>query len=207
LKVNIKENNYYNVKLMQDDKIKRILAAGSALVFICIGCLFVSIRFVDKYRKKVAETTILEQRLEDLEQDIKKQDIRTKELEAVRYDLSLEKGQISKNYATIKEKYTSLGKTISVLENDVSGLQKIIKVVENSVPDPVIGDVDSTTEETKLITLRKQNEELVKKLAAKTREKMILKIALESQANRLGLSENYDPELKTILKKLVTTLQ
>jgi hypothetical protein len=207
LKVNIKENNYYNVKLMQDDKIKRILAAGIALVLICIVCLFVSIRFVDKYRKKVAETTILEQRLEDLEQDIKKQDIRTKELEAVRYDLSLEKGQISKDYATIKAKYTSLGKTISVLENDVSGLQKIIKFVENSVPDPVIGDVDSTTEETKLITMRKQNEELVKKLAAKTREKMILKIALESQANRLGLSENYDPELKTILKKLVTTLQ
>jgi len=192
---------------MQDDKIKRILTAGSALVLICIVCLFVSIRFVDKYRKKVAETTILEQRLEDLEQDIKKQDIRTKELEAVRYDLSLEKGQISKDYATIKEKYTSLGKTISVLENDVSGLQKIIQFVENSVPDPVIGDVDSCTEETKLITLRKQNEELVKKLAAKTREKMILKIALESQANRMGLSENYDPELKTILKKLVTTLQ
>ena len=192
---------------MQDDKIKRILAAGSALVLICIVCLFVSIRFVDKYRKKVAETTLLEQRLEDLEQDIKKQDIRTKELEAVRYDLSLEKGQISKDYATIKEKYTSLGKTILVLENDVSGLQKIIQFVENSVPDPVIGDVDSTTEETKLITLRKQNEELVKKLAVKTREKMILKIALESQANRMGLSENYDPELKTILKKLVTTLQ
>jgi hypothetical protein len=207
LKVNIKENNYYNVKLMQDDKIKRILAAGSALVLICIVCLFVSIRFVDKYRKKVAETTILEQRLEDLEQDIKKQDIKTKELEAVRYDLSLEKGQISKNYATIKEKYTSLGKTISVLENDVSGLQEIIKFVENSVPDPVIGDVDSNTEEAQLIALRNQNEELVKKLAAKTREKMILKIALESQANRMGLSENYDPELKTILKKLVTTLQ
>ena len=192
---------------MQDDKIKRILAAGSALVLICIVCLFVSIRFVDKYRKKVAETTILEQRLEDLEQDIKKQDIRTKELEAVRYDLSLEKGQISKDYATIKEKYTSLGKTISVLENDVSGLQEIIKFVENSVPDPVIGDVDSNTEEAQLIALRNQNEELVKKLAAKTREKMILKIALESQANRMGLSENYDPELKTILKKLVTTLQ
>jgi septal ring factor EnvC (AmiA/AmiB activator) len=192
---------------MQDDKIKRILAAGSVLVLICIVCLFVSIRFVDKYRKKVAETTLLEQRLEDLEQDIKKQDIKMKELEAVRYDLSLEKGQISKDYATIKEKYTSLGKTISVLENDVSGLQKIIKFVENSVPDPVIGDVDNCTEETKLITLRKQNEELVKKLAAKTREKMILKIALESQANRMGLSENYDPELKTILKKLVTTLQ
>ena len=192
---------------MQDDKIKRILAAGSALVLICIVCLFVSIRFVDKYRKKVAETTLLEQRLEDLEQDIKKQDIKTKELEAVRYDLSLEKVQISKDYATIKEKYTSLGKTISVLENDVSGLQKIIQFVENSVPDPVIGDVDSNTEEAQLIALRSQNGELVKKLAAKTREKMILKIALESQANRMGLSENYDPELKTILKKLVTTLQ
>jgi thiamine pyrophosphokinase len=195
------------MKITRDDKVKRLLVAGSALVFVCIVCLFVSIRSVDKYRKKVAEITLLEQRVEDLEQDIKKQDIKTKELEDVRYDLSLEKWKISKDYATIKEKYTSLGKTISILENDVSGLQKIIKFVENSVPDPVIGDVDSSTEETQLIALRNQNEELVKKLAAKTREKMILKIALESQANRMGLSENYDPELKTILKKLVITLQ
>jgi len=195
------------MKLTQDDKIKRLLVAGGALVFICIVCLFVSIRAVDKYRNKVAETTLLEQRLEDLEQDIKKLDIKTKELEAVRYDLSLEKGQISKDYSIIKEKYLSLGKTISVLENDVSGLQKTIKSVENRASDPVIGELDSSEEEAQLIALRSQNEELVRKLAAKTREKMILKIALESQAHRLGLSENYDPELKTILKNLVTTLQ
>ncbi len=195
------------MNLTQDDKIKRILVAGGALVFICLVCLFVSIRFVDKYRDKVAETTLLEQRLEDLEQDIKKQDIRTKELEAVRYDLSLEKGQISEDYATIKEKYIAFGKTIKTLENDVSGLQEIIEIVESKAPDPVIGEVDVSTEETQLIALRNQNEELVKKLAAKTREKMILKIALESQANRLGLSENYDPELKKILENLVTSLQ
>jgi hypothetical protein len=36
---------------------------------------------------------------------------------------------------------------------------------------------------------------------------MILKIALESQAKRLGLSEEYDPELKKILKDLVTSLK
>jgi len=95
------------------------------------------------------------------------------ELESMRYGLSLEKGQISKDYSTIKEKYLSLGKTISVLENDVIGLQKTIKFVENSVPDPVIGDVDSSIEETQLIALRNQNEELVKRLAAKTKEKMI----------------------------------
>ena len=195
------------MKLTQDDKTKRILLAGGVLVLVCMVCLFVSIRAVDKYRKKIAETTLLEQRLDDLEQDIKKQDIKTKELEDMRYDLSLEKGQISKDYSTIKEKYLSLGKTIYVLENDVIGLQKTIKFVENSVPDPVIGDVDSSIEETQLIALRNQNEELVKRLAAKTKEKMIMKIALESQANRLGLSENYDPELKTILKNLVTTLQ
>jgi len=195
------------MKLTQDDKIKRILAAGGALVFICIVCLLVSIRFVDKYRNKVAETTLLEQRLEDLEQDIKKLDIKTRELEAVRYDLSLEKGEISKDFATIKEKYTSLGKMIKTLENDVNDLQKIIKFVENNTPDPVIGEVDSSTEEAQLIALRSQNDELVKKLAARTREKMILMIALESQANRLGLSENYDPELKKILKNLVTSLQ
>jgi len=195
------------MKITHDDKVKRLLVAGGVLVLVCIVCLFVSISTVDKYRKKVAETTLLEQKLEDLEQDIKRQDIKTMELESMRYGLSLEKGQISKDYSTIKEKYLSLGKTISVLENDVIGLQKTIKFVENSVPDPVIGNVDSSIEETQLIALRNQNEELVKRLAAKTKEKMIMKIALESQANRLGLSENYDPELKTILKNLVTTLQ
>ena len=195
------------MKLMQDDKSKRILLAGGVLVLVCMVCLFVSIRSVDKYRKKVTETTLLEQRLDDLEQDIKKQDIKTKELEEMRYDLSMEKGQISEDYATIKEKYVSLAKTIKTLEMDVSGLQGIMKIVENRAPDPVIGEVDVSKEETQLIALRSQNEELVKKLAAKTKEKMILEIALESQANRLGLSENYDPELKTILKNLVTTLQ
>ena len=192
------------MKLTQDDKIKRFLAVSGALVIICIVCLFISIRCVDKYRNKVAETTLLEHKLEDLELDIKKRDIKLKELEAVRYDLSLEKGQISKDYATIKEKYTSLGTTIKTLENDVSGLQKII---ENSATEPVIGEVGVGVEEAQMIVLKNQNEELVTKLAAKTREKMILEIALESQANRLGLSENYDPELKKILKDLVTTLQ
>ena len=195
------------MKISQDDKSKRLLVAGGVLVLVCIVCLFVSIRTVDKYRNKVAETTLLVQRLDDLEQDIKKQDIKTKELEAMRYDLSLEKGQISEDYAIIKEKYTSLGKTIKTLEKDISGLQEIIKFVENRAPDPVIGEVDVSTEEAQLIVLRSQNEELVKKLAAKTREKMILTIALESQADRLGLSENYDPELKKILENLVTSLQ
>ena len=195
------------MKLAQDDKIKRILLAGGVLVLVCMVCLFVSIRSVDKYRKKVTETTLLEQRLDDLEQDIKKQDIKTKELEDMRYDLSLEKGQINDDYSTIKEKYVSLGKTIKTLERDVSGLQEAMKIVENRVPDPVIGEVDVSEEETQLIALRCQNEELVKKLAAKTKEKMILKIALESQAHRLGLSENYDPELKKILEDLVTSLQ
>ena len=195
------------MKLMQDDKSKRILLAGGVLVLVCMVCLFVSIRSVDKYRKKVTETTLLEQRLDDLEQDIKKQDIKTKELEEMRYDLSMEKGQISEDYANIKVKYVSLAKTIKTLERDVSGLQGIMKIVENRAPDPVIGEVDVSKEETQLIALRSQNEELVKKLAAKTKEKMILEIALESQANRLGLSENYDPELKKILENLVTTLQ
>jgi hypothetical protein len=82
-----------------------------------------------------------------------------------------------------------------------------MKIVENRAPDPVIGEVDVSKEETQLIALRSQNEELVKQLAAKTKEKMILEIALESQANRLGLSESYDPELKKILENLVTSLQ
>ncbi len=195
------------MKITQDDRIKRILVAGGVLVIICIVCLFVSIRTVDKYRKKVAEATLLEQRLDDLEQDIKKQDIKTKELETMRYDLSLEKGQISEDYATIKEKYVCLGKTIKTLEKDVCGLREIIKIVESRAPDPVIGEMDVSTEEVQLIALRSQNDELVERLAAKTREKMIMKIALESQADRLGLSENYDPELKKILENLITSLQ
>ncbi len=195
------------MKSAQDDKTKRILIAGGVLVLVCIVCLFVSIRTVDKYSKKVAETTLLEQRLDDLEQDMIKQEIKTKELEIMRYDLSLEKGKISDDYTTIKEKYASFGKTIKLLERDVNGLQEIIKIIENRATDPVIGEVDVSTAEAQLIVLRSQNEELVKKLAAKTKEKMILKIALESQANRLGLSENYDPELKKILENLVTTLQ
>ncbi len=195
------------MKLTQDDKIKRLFTAGGVLVLVCIVCLFVTIRSVDRYRNKVAETILLEQRLEDLEQDIKKLDFKANELEALRYDLSVEKGQVSEDYATIKEKYTSLGKTITALENDVSGLQRMIKFVEDSTSDPVIGDIDSSAEDAELIELRNQNDELLKKLAAKTREKMILKIALESQANRLGLSENYDPELKKIFEKLVISLQ
>lgn len=195
------------MKLTQDDKIKRILAASCALVFICLVSLFISIRYIDKYRNKVAETTLLEQRLEDLEQDIKKLDIKTKELETVRYDLSVEKGQISKDYATIKEKYISLGKTIKTLEDDVSELQKITKFVEYNTADPSIGDVDNSAEHVLLIELRSQNDELVEKLAAKTKETMILRIALESQAKRLGLSEGYDPELKGILKSLITSLR
>ncbi len=195
------------MKLTQENKTKRILVAGGILIFICLICLFVSIRFVDKYRSKVAETNLLEQRLENLEQDVKKQEIKSKELETMRYDLCLEKAQISDDYATIKEKYVSLGKTIKTLERDVSGLQKIIKIVENIAPDPMIGEVDGSEEAAQLASLKNQNDQLVKELATKTKEKMILKIALESQANRLGLSENYDPDLKEILKNLVTSLQ
>lgn len=195
------------MKLTQENKTKRILVAGGILVFICLICLFVSIRFVDKYRSKVAETNLLEQRLEDLEQDVKKQEIKSKELETMRYDLCLEKAQISKDYEIIKEKYVSLGKTIKTLEKDVSSLQKIIKTEQNIASDPMIGEVDGSEEAAQLVALRSQNRELMKELASKTTEKMILKIALESQANRLGLSENYDPDLKEILKNLVSRLQ
>ncbi|MCP4267150.1 MAG: hypothetical protein GY777_16535, partial [Candidatus Brocadiaceae bacterium] len=147
------------------------------------------------------------QRLEDLEQDIKKLDINTKELEIMRYDLSIEKGQISEDYATIKEKYASFGAMIKTIEKDVNDLQKVIKFAENDIPDPVIEDAVISVEKAQLIELKDRNDVLEKELATKTREKMILKIALESQANRLGLSENYDPELKKILENLVTSLQ
>ncbi len=196
-----------DMKSMQDDKIKRILVDCVVLIVICVVCIFVSVRFVDKYRDKVAETASLKQKLLDFEQDIKKLDIKTKELEAMRYDLSLEKRGITKDYSSIKDKYVSLGKTIKTLERDVNNLQKAFKMVGVNETDQVIGDEEGSGNESQLRVLQSRNDELLRELAVKTKEKMILKIALESQAKRLGLSEQYDPELKKILKDLVTSLQ
>jgi len=195
------------LKSTQDAKVKRILVASVVLVFVCIVCIFISIRYVDKYMRKVAETSVLEQKLDDLEQDVKRLDIKTRELEVVRYDLSIEKEQINKEYSIIKERYKSLGNTIKSLERDISGLQKILKFVETNKDDLLMGDQQSSEKVSQLLKLQIRNDELVNELAIKTKEKMILKIALESQAKRLGLSENYDPELKVILKKFVTSLQ
>lgn len=195
------------MRSMQDNKIKRILVACVVLIVICVVCISVSIRFVDKYRNKAAETASLKQKLEELEQDIKKLDIKTKELEAMRYDLSLEKRGISKDYSTIKDKYVSLGKTIKTLEMDINNLQKAFKMVGVNETDPVIDDEGSGKDESQLRVLQDRNDELLRELTVKTKEKMILKIALESQAKRLGLSEQYDSELKEILKDLVTSLQ
>ena len=195
------------MKSGQDEKIKRILVACVVLIVICVVCIFVSIRFVDKFRDKAAETASLKQKLDDLEQDIKKLDLKTKELEAMRYDLSLEKRQTSKDYSTIKDKYVSLGKTIKTLERDINNLQKAFKMVGVNETDPVIDDEEGSEDESQLSLLQSRNDELLRELAVKTKEKMILKIALESQAKRLGLSEQYDPELKKILKDLVTSLQ
>lgn len=191
------------MKSGQDDKIKRILVACVVLIVICVVCILVSIRFVDKYRDKVAETASLKQKLNELEQDVKKLDFKTKELEAVRYDLSLEKRGITKDYSTIKDKYVSLGKMIKTLERDINDLQKAFEMVGVNEVDPVIGD----EAESQLSVLQSRNDELLRALAVKTKEKMILQIALESQAKRLGLSEGYDPELKKILKELVTSLK
>ncbi|MHC4267497.1 MAG: hypothetical protein ACYSTS_03440 [Planctomycetota bacterium] len=195
------------LKSTQDAKVKRILVASVVLVFVCIVCIFISIRYVDKYMRKVAETSVLEQKLDDLEQDVKRLDIKTRELEVVRYDLSLEKEEINKEYSIIKERYKSLGNTIKSLERDIGGLQKILKFVETNKDDLLMGDQQSSEKVSQLLKLQIRNDELVNELAIKTKEKMILKIALESQAKRLGLSENYDPELKVILKKFVTSLQ
>ena len=195
------------MKSVQDEKIRRILVACVVLIVICVMCILVSIRFVGKYRDKVAETASLKQKLYDFEQDIKKLDIKTKELEAMRYDLSLEKRGITKDYSTIKDKYVSLGKMIKTLERDVNNLQKAFKMVRVNETDPVMDEEDGSGNESQLRVLLSRNDELLRELAVKTKEKMILKIALESQAKRLGLSEQYDPELKKILKDLVSSLQ
>jgi CHASE3 domain sensor protein len=195
------------LKSTLEAKVKRILVVSGVLVFVCIVCIFVSIRHIDKYWSKVAETSVLEQKLDELEQDVKKFDLKTKELQVVRYDLSLEKEIISKEYSIIKERYKSLGNTMKSLEKDVHDLQKILKFIETNDNEPLIEEMESNEIELRLIALQNQNDRLVNELAAKTKEKMILKIALESQAKRLGLSENYDPELKEILKRFVTSLQ
>jgi chromosome segregation ATPase len=195
------------LKSTQDAKVKRILLTGAVLIFVCIVCIFVSIRHIDRYWSKVAETSVLKQKLEELEQDVKKMDIKTRELEVVRYDLSLEKKSISKEYLIIKERYKSLGNTMKSLEKDVNDLQKISKFIEKNDNEPLLDEKESSKTELRLLALQNQNDKLVNALAAKTKEKMILKIALESQAKGLGLSENYDPELKEILKRFVTSLQ
>jgi len=194
------------MRSVQDEKIKRILVACVVLIVICVVCILASIRFMDKYSDKVAETASLRQKLVELERDVKKLDLKTKELEAVRYDLSLEKRGITKDYSTIKDKYVSLGKTIKTLERDINILQEAFKMVGVNETDPVI-DEEGSGNESQLLVLQSRNDELLRELAVKTKEKMILKIALESQAKRLGLSEQYDPELKKILKDLVSSLQ
>ena len=132
------------MKSGQDDKTKRVLVACVVLIVICVVCILVSIRFVDKYRNKVAETASLKQKLNELERDVKNLDIKTQELEAVRYDLSLEKREITKDYSTIKDKYVSLGKTIKTLERDINNLQKAFKMVGVNETDPVIDDEEGS---------------------------------------------------------------
>ena len=195
------------MRSVQDERIKRILVACVVLIVICVVCILASIRFMDKYSDKVAETASLRHKLVELERDVKKLDLKIQELEAVRYDLSLEKREITKDYSTIKDKYVSLGNTIKTLERDVNNLQEAFKMVGVNETDPLIADEEGSGNESQLLVLQSRNDELLRELAVKTKEKMILKIALESQAKRLGLSEQYDPELKKILKDLVSSLQ
>ncbi len=193
--------------MMQDAKIKRLLIVSVVLVFICIICIFISVRSVDKYRNKTVETNLLVQKLDNLEQYARNIDIKIKELEARRYALSLEKEQISKDYAAIKVKYSSLGKTIKILERDVGTLQRVIKTSEEIEDGSEEVDKEVSDLALRLEALQNQNDELLKELAKKTKEKMILEIAFEAQAKRLGLSERHDPDLKETIKDFVTSLQ
>ncbi|MHC4182756.1 MAG: hypothetical protein ACYSR0_05350 [Planctomycetota bacterium] len=187
-------------KSMQDAKTRRLLVVSVVLIFICIVCIFVSVRYVEKYRNKVSETAALEQKLDSFEQNVKRLDIKIKELEARRYDLSLEKKQITKDYSTIKDKYVFLGKMIKALEGDVGTLQRAIKTSEEI-------EEESDEADSELKILQSRNDKLLKELAKKTKEKMILEIAFEAQAKRLGLAERHDPGLKETIKDFVTSLQ
>lgn len=193
--------------MIQDSKIKRFIVVSVILVFICLICIFVSVRSVERYSNKIAETEMLKQKLDNLEQDFRNLDIKNKELEVRRQDLSWEKEQISKEYITLKDKYAFLGKTIETLERDVNTLRKVIERKERYEEEAGGVDKDDDETESLLSTLQSENDQLLKELADKTKEKMILEIALKAQANRLGLTEEYDPDLKEILKKFVTSLQ
>ncbi len=193
--------------MIQDSKIKRFIVVSVILVFICLICIFVSVRSVERYSNKIAETEMLKQKLDNLEQDFRNLDIKNKELEVRRQDLSWEKEQISKEYITLKDKYAFLGKTIKTLERDVNTLRKVIERKERYEEEAGGVDKDDDETESLLSTLQSENDQLLKELADKTKEKMILEIALKAQAKRLGLTEEYDPDLKEILKKFVTSLQ
>jgi len=186
--------------MTQDPGVKRLLVVSVILIFICIVCIFVSVRYVEKYRNQATETAALEQKLDSFEQNVKKLDIKIKELEARRYDLNLEKKQITKDYSIIKDKYVFLGKMIKALEGDVGTLQRAIKTSEEIEEES--GEADS-----ELKILQNRNDKLLKELAKKTKEKMILEIAFEAQAKRLGLAERHDPGLKKTIKDFVTSLQ
>ncbi len=57
------------MKSVQDEKIRRILVACVVLIVICVVCILASIRFMDKYSDKVAETASLRHKLVELERD------------------------------------------------------------------------------------------------------------------------------------------
>jgi chromosome segregation ATPase len=186
--------------MTQDPRVKRLLVVSVILIFICIVCIFVSVRYVEKYRNKTTETAALEQKLDGFEQNVKRLDIKIKELEARRYDLSLEKEQITKDYTIIKNKYVFLGKMIKALEGDVGTLQRAMKTSEEI-------EEESDEADSELKILQNRNDKLLQELAKKTKEKMILEIAFEAQAKRLGLEERHDPDLKKTIKDFVTSLQ
>lgn len=186
--------------MTQDPRVKRLLVVSVILIFICIVCIFVSVRHVEKYRNQTTETAALEQKLDSFEQDVKRLAIKIKELEARRYDLSLEKEQITKDYVIIKDKYVFLGKMIKTLERDVGTLQMAMKTNEEI-------EEESDEADSELEILQSRNDKLLRELAKKTKEKMILEIAFEAQAKRLGLAERYDPGLKKTIQDFVTSLQ
>lgn len=190
---------------MQDSKVNRLLTVSAILVIISLICIFVSIRYVDKYKNRHAEANIMEQKLSNLEQDLKNLDFRINELEFIRHALSREKEQIGKDYTSIKEKYVSLGKIIKALERDVNTLKNAIEI--NKEIEIVSGEAEDNGLASRLNELQSQNDKLLQELAKQTKEKMILEIAFGAQAKRLGLSERYDPDLKEIIKEFVISLQ
>lgn len=192
---------------MEHSKTKKLIIASITLIIICIICLLVTIRYAEKYNMQYAQINELEQELSDLNLNYKNLDFKKKELEARRYSLSLEKQRISNDYLSIKKEFSSFEKTIKSIEHDMNTLKEIVNGNKSIVEGPGNNEVDGDSLKSGSSILKSQNGKLLSELTKKTREKMILEIALTTHAKKLGILKKHNPDLNELLKQLLKSLQ